>query len=227
MAEEIKEQTEKNVDTELEQTTQEVTPVEETDAPKPKEKKARAVMLPDGDIMVDECRYRLVKNYRESFDIELFNDRYSDVLNRYEFIVGDMGFEQLRLKGFFANSQKKMPVEQRIGSLQDYLYEYCNFGCAYFILERLGVHPVQENNRSNRNKRNNKRNKPKQQGAHIQEKRGKADSFDKKGKPKAPIKNKRPYDSKKTGGKDTTQPKQTKPTSGSEKRNFTIRQKSE
>ena len=31
-----------------------------------------------------------------------------------------------------------MPQEQRIGSLEDYLYEFCNFGCAYFVLKRTG-----------------------------------------------------------------------------------------
>jgi hypothetical protein len=31
-----------------------------------------------------------------------------------------------------------VPQEQRIGSLEDYLYEFCNFGCAYFVLKRTG-----------------------------------------------------------------------------------------
>jgi uncharacterized protein YutD len=40
------------------------------------------------------------------------------------------------LKGFFKENNPKVTKESSIASLQDYLNEYCNFGCAYFIVER-------------------------------------------------------------------------------------------
>ena len=31
---------------------------------------------------------------------------------------------------------KKSTYETKISTLQDYLYEYCNFGCAHFVLKK-------------------------------------------------------------------------------------------
>lgn len=97
--------------------------------------------ISDTHYRINQDIYELVKDYRESFDMSLFDERYSDILRKYDFIVGDMGYEQLRLKGFFHNHKKRTPVDQRIETLADYLYEYCNFGCAYFVLEKIQSEP--------------------------------------------------------------------------------------
>lgn len=196
------------------------------DAPVEKEKKQRINLIEDDIVMIDQRQYRLVENYREAFDIGKMNERYSDVLNRYDYIVGDIGFEQLRLKGFFSETQKRMPVEQRISSLQDYLYEYCNFGCAYFVLEREGAGTRKEKPQ-NRNKRNNRKNNQKSnQPAHVQEKQGKAGEKPTPRNKKAPvIKNRQDKESSQTKKKVETKPAQKK--SQDNKRGFTIRQKGE
>lgn len=187
-----------------------------------KEKKRRIEMQSEDVVTIDQREYRLAVNYREGFDLDKMNERYSDVLNRYDYIVGDVGFEQLRLKGFFSDNQKKMPVEQRIGSLQDYLYEYCNFGCAYFVLERIGG-PVKKERPQNKNKRNNRRNKPKQPAAHLQEKKGQpVDKKQPNRNKKSPvIKNRQAAETKPQGSKPVEKKNQaTKNTN----RSFTIRQ---
>ena len=111
--------------------------------------------ISDTHYRINQDIYELVKDYRESFDMSLFDERYSDILRKYDFIVGDMGYEQLRLKGFFHNHKKRTPVDQRIETLADYLYEYCNFGCAYFVLEKIQSEPE----------------KKKKAAAHIDEKK--------------------------------------------------------
>lgn len=80
--------------------------------------------------------YNLEKDYREAFKQEDFNNRFSDILSKYDYIVGDWGYGQLRLKGFYDDQNTKATFDTKIGTLQDYLYEYCNFGAAYFILKR-------------------------------------------------------------------------------------------
>ena len=52
--------------------------------------------------------------------------------------MGDWGYNQLRLKGFFDDKNQKASFDTKISTLQDYLYEYCNFGCAYFVLRKSG-----------------------------------------------------------------------------------------
>lgn len=81
--------------------------------------------------------FEVIKDDQKSFDEERFAARYSEILDKYDFIVGDYGYEQLRLKGFYYDSNKKSDANKRFSSIQDYLLEYCNFGCKYFVLRRL------------------------------------------------------------------------------------------
>ena len=52
-------------------------------------------------IKVDQHYFELIENYRECFNEEQFIARYSDILDKYDYIVGDYGYDQLRLKGFY------------------------------------------------------------------------------------------------------------------------------
>uniref|UniRef100_UPI002116680A YutD family protein n=1 Tax=Paenibacillus sp. FSL H8-0548 TaxID=1920422 RepID=UPI002116680A len=80
--------------------------------------------------------YEIVHENRNGWNPEAFRDRYSEVLERYDFIIGDWGYSQLRLKGFFRDNHQKATKESNFSSMSDYINEYCNFGCAYFILEK-------------------------------------------------------------------------------------------
>lgn len=89
-------------------------------------------------IIADQWMYDLIENHKEGFKQEDFDSRYSEILTKYDYIVGDWGYGQLRLKGFYEDKNQKANFDTRISTLQDYLYEYCNFGCAYFVLKKMG-----------------------------------------------------------------------------------------
>ena len=134
------------------------------DSPAKKDVKGELVVpVSETEFMIGTRQYRLVLNYREGFDAQRLGERYSEVLARYDYIVGDWGYEQLRLKSFFDVNNRKALPDQRIDMLEDYLYEYCNFGCAYFVMQRVGGKREKANNRR-RKKRNN-------QQAHVVEKK--------------------------------------------------------
>ncbi|WP_342468813.1 YutD-like domain-containing protein [Ureibacillus sp. FSL K6-3587] len=95
-------------------------------------------------IVVDGIAYELIENYRDGFQGEAFVNRYTDVLAKYDYIVGDWGYGQLRLKGFFDDRNQKSTYDNKISTVQDYLFEYCNFGCAYFILKKIGRVPQEK-----------------------------------------------------------------------------------
>ncbi len=88
-------------------------------------------------IVVQGQHFELITDVRDGWDEETFKERYSDVLNKYDFVVGDWGHNQLRLRGFYEDSRKKVSFDTKIGTLEDYIYEYCNFGCAYFVLKKV------------------------------------------------------------------------------------------
>ncbi|PAV28735.1 hypothetical protein CIL05_15765 [Virgibacillus profundi] len=81
--------------------------------------------------------YEIIENNRDGFQEEALNERFSDILSKYDYIVGDWGYEQLRLKGFYNDRNSKASIDTKISALDDYLYEYCNFGCAYFVLKKV------------------------------------------------------------------------------------------
>lgn len=80
--------------------------------------------------------YELILENRNGWNPEAFRNRYSEVLERYDYIIGDWGYNQLRLKGFFRDNHQKATKDSVYSAASDYINEYCNFGCAYFILEK-------------------------------------------------------------------------------------------
>lgn len=95
-------------------------------------------------IKVGQYYFELIEDYRDCFDEDLFIARYSDILDKYDYIVGDFGYDQLRLKGFYKDTNKKAEMSKRFSSIQDYILEYCNFGCPYFVVRKLSKQEVKE-----------------------------------------------------------------------------------
>jgi|SRR5690606_34578302 len=94
-------------------------------------------------VTINNYEYEITIDYRNGYNEEALNARFSDVLSKYDYILGDWGYGQLRLKGFYEDRNAKSTYETKISTLQDYLYEYCNFGCAYFVLRKVGRVKVQ------------------------------------------------------------------------------------
>ena len=51
-------------------------------------------------IEIDNNKYKLIKDEREAFNEEEFRSRYTDYFKDYDYIVGDIAYSKLRLKGF-------------------------------------------------------------------------------------------------------------------------------
>lgn len=118
----------------------------------------RYVRMVDGQLLINGVDYEVVKDHKDAFDVDKLNDCYSDILNKYDYIVGDWGYDQLRLRGFYRDNNHQANRDQLIGTFEDYLYEYCNFGCAYFILKRTGApYRPKNNNHKNQKRKNHSR----------------------------------------------------------------------
>ncbi|GGE48518.1 hypothetical protein GCM10011391_29170 [Pullulanibacillus camelliae] len=88
-------------------------------------------------ISIHDTHYDLIKDHHNGWNEEAFQKRYSEILAKYDYIVGDWGYEQLRLRGFYDDHNPKATFDTKISTLVDYVVEYCNFGCAYFVLKKL------------------------------------------------------------------------------------------
>ncbi len=202
--------------TEKQTITDEITSVLEEiiEEPEKQPQKGELVTLVNEDeLLIGTRQYKLVVDYREGFDPQKLGERYSEVLARYDYIVGDWGYEQLRLKGFFDKDNRKALPDQRIDMLEDYLYEYCNFGCAYFVIQRVGG--KKEKSTTRRRKKKPAAQSNQTRPAHIDEKQ---EAVSQK-QVKPTIKNRKPKE-KKARSTETTVKK-------TNKKEFTIRQREE
>ncbi len=104
-------------------------------------------------ILIGGKSYELLKDHKNGWNPEAFRDRYSEVLDRYDYIVGDWGYNQLRLKGFYRDKHPKATKDTAFSGMVDYINEYCNFGCAYFVLQKnRDVQPKEKDKEKDKDK---------------------------------------------------------------------------
>lgn len=122
-----------------------------------------ANVVQDGEhLKIDKQLYRILVNKNDALDIETLRRKYDPYLNQYDFLVGDISSDHLRLKGFY-KEVARTAIDRKERAIGDYLSEYCNPGSAYFILELLApVHhykaPRREHHYRKRNNRRRRKN---------------------------------------------------------------------
>lgn len=88
-------------------------------------------------IEVETNKYKLIKDYKEAFNLEEFTQRYTEYFKDYDYIVGDIAYSKLRLKGFYNKSNKKVNKINNYQNVNKYLIDNCANDCKYFILEKV------------------------------------------------------------------------------------------
>lgn len=88
-------------------------------------------------IKVEKNEYKLIKNYKDGFDEEMFKERYTSYFENYDYIVGDIAYSKLRLKGFNKKDNKNVNKINNYSNVEKYIKDNCAFDCKYFILEKI------------------------------------------------------------------------------------------
>lgn len=88
-------------------------------------------------IEVDNHEYELIKEYKDGFQQEEFIDKYTDYFYDYDYIVGDIAYGKLRLKGFYDEKNKKVNKINNYKNVDNYLSKNCAVDCKYFILKNV------------------------------------------------------------------------------------------
>ena len=89
------------------------------------------------NIVVEEREYELIKNYKDAFDKDEFTSKYTDYFYDYDYIVGDIAYGKLRLKGFYDSNNKKVNKINNYKNVDAYLKNYCANDCKHFILKKV------------------------------------------------------------------------------------------
>ena len=88
------------------------------------------------DIEVNNKKYEIITNYKEAFDKEDFLSKCTDYFYDYDYIVGDVAYGKLRLKGFYDEKNKKVKKINNFKNLEEYLHNYCATDCKYFVVKK-------------------------------------------------------------------------------------------
>ena len=88
-------------------------------------------------VLVDNIEYEIVTDYRDAFNQEEFEERFTDYFEEFDYVVGDYAYNKLRLKGFYDSKNPKCTKINNINNLEKYLKENCAYGCKYFCLKKI------------------------------------------------------------------------------------------
>lgn len=88
------------------------------------------------EIIINDVKYTVKKNYNDAIDIEEIKAKMTDYFLDFDYIVGDWSYSKLRLKGFYEANNKNVKDINNINNLDDYLTNYCAYGCKYFVLKK-------------------------------------------------------------------------------------------
>ena len=87
-------------------------------------------------VEVNGTKYEVIKDYRDGFEEEEFIDKCTDYFWDYDYIVGDIAYGKLRLKGFYAPKNKKVKKINNYKDVDLYLKNHCAVDCRHFIVKK-------------------------------------------------------------------------------------------
>ena len=88
-------------------------------------------------IEVENVKYKVIKDYRDAFDKDMFLSKYTSFFEPYDYLVGDIAYSKLRLKGFALEGNKVLNKINNYKNVDKYIKENCAYDCRYFILEKI------------------------------------------------------------------------------------------
>lgn len=89
------------------------------------------------EIITDSNKYELITNHKNGFDKDDFISKCTDYFDDYDYIVGDIAYNKLRLKGFYESTNSKVKSLNDYKNLDKYLKENCARDCKYFVLKKI------------------------------------------------------------------------------------------
>lgn len=87
-------------------------------------------------VVINNNEYELIVNHKEAFEEEEFISKCTDYFYDYDYIVGDIAYSKLRLKGFYDDKNKKVNKINNYKNLDEYLKKNCAVDCKYFVVKK-------------------------------------------------------------------------------------------
>lgn len=88
-------------------------------------------------IVINDQEYEIIRNDSDCLKKEELQDKITDYFDSFDYIMGDFSYDKVRLKGYNDTTNKKANKINDIKYIDDYIKNYCSFGCKIFILKKV------------------------------------------------------------------------------------------
>ena len=88
-------------------------------------------------ITVNNRKYQILNNYKDAINIEELEEKITDYFDDFDYIVGDIAYGKLRLKGFNSKNNKNFKELNDVDKVSDYIKNNCAYGCKWFMISEI------------------------------------------------------------------------------------------
>lgn len=88
-------------------------------------------------ITLNGMKYEVIKNVKDAINIEEIESKLTEYFDDFDYIVGDIAYSKLRLKGFNNNSNKNFKPINDVDTVDEYIKNNCAYGCRWFMISKI------------------------------------------------------------------------------------------
>ena len=88
-------------------------------------------------IEVNGNKYEVINNYKDALNIEELSSKLTDYFDDFDYIVGDIAYNKLRLKGFNKETNKNFKPINDVSKVDEYIKNNCAYGCKWFMISKI------------------------------------------------------------------------------------------
>ena len=88
-------------------------------------------------ITINDRKYQVLNNYKDAINIEELSEKITEYFDDFDYIVGDIAYGKLRLKGFNSKTSKNFKEMNDVDKVSDYIKNNCAYGCRWFMISEI------------------------------------------------------------------------------------------
>lgn len=88
-------------------------------------------------IIIHDRKYQVLKNERDAINIKELEEKLTDYFDNFDYIVGDIAYNKLRLKGFNNKTNKNFKPINDVDKVEQYIEKECAYGCRWFMISEI------------------------------------------------------------------------------------------
>ena len=88
-------------------------------------------------ITINGSKYQVMKNVRDAIHVEEIEPKLTEYFDDFDYIVGDIAYSKLRLKGFNSKTNKNFKPMNDVDKVEEYIKNNCAYGCRWFMISKI------------------------------------------------------------------------------------------